>query len=133
MLSRSFSVPKETVGPDPMGDVSMQSTGDGPNEQDADMSGQDDLDDGTRSAPEDLTQADENLEPDEDEEDDGEGSDDDDGSEAEQEEEVMVPVADILNAAYDLDNVRVWPRSMRHILTSGFVRLTCYSRTDDAR
>lgn len=107
MLSRSFSVPKETVGPDPIGDVTMQSAGDEANDQDTEMGEQPAAEDTHTGGGEDVTRADETLEQEEDaEEDDGE-SDDDDGSEADAEEEVMVPVADILNAAYDLDNVSI--------------------------
>jgi SET domain-containing protein 6 len=110
MLSRSFSVPKETVGPDPIGDVSMRSAGDEANDEDAEMGEQPAAENTDTGGPVDVTQPDETLEQEDDaEEDDGE-SDDDEGSEADAEEEVMVPVADILNAAYDLDNVSSFPK-----------------------
>lgn len=110
MLSRSFSVPKETVGPDPIGDVSMRSAGDEASDEDADMGEQPAAENTDIRGPVDVTQPDETLEQEDDaEEDDGE-SDDDEGSEADAEEEVMVPVADILNAAYDLDNVSSFPK-----------------------
>lgn len=85
----------------------MQSAGDEANDQDTEMGEQPAAEDTHTGGGEDVTRADETLEQEEDaEEDDGE-SDDDDGSEADAEEEVMVPVADILNAAYDLDNVSI--------------------------
>jgi hypothetical protein len=118
MLSRSFSVPKETVGPDPMGDVTMQSAGDEPDEQDAEMNQDLDGEDDNGAAREETTQADGTLEQEEDAEDDEDESDDEDGSEVDAEEEVMVPVADILNAAYDLDNVSMLPWRPTHMLTT---------------
>lgn len=122
MLSRSFSVPKETVKPDPIGDVSMQSAGgdDSVDEGGAEM---DDVESENGSATAQLVHEDENQdgEPDDghvedgnDEEEEGdEDDDDDDESEADVEEEVMVPVADILNAAYGLDNVSAARRNVR--------------------
>lgn len=105
MLSRSFSVPKDTVDLDLIGDVSMRS-GDGG----ADGEGGAGMDEG---GDEEAPEADEMQGGGEDESEgneegeDGESDDDgDDDSEAEpEEEEVMVPVADILNAAFGLDNV----------------------------
>ncbi|KAJ9094863.1 hypothetical protein QFC19_007792 [Naganishia cerealis] len=117
MLSRSFSVPKETVKPDPMGDVSMQSAGEddhidhGAAMEDAEAEGEDvavagegeqDDEAGQSLVEDDNSDGEEELG-----EEDGEDDVDDDESEAELEEEVMVPVADILNAAYDLDNAHL--------------------------
>ncbi|KAJ9097733.1 hypothetical protein QFC21_004771 [Naganishia friedmannii] len=115
MLSRSFSVPKETVKPDPMGDVSMQSAG-GDDSVDEGGAAIDDAESESGSAtagfvPEQESQdgepneslVEDGNDDDEEEEDD----DDDDDSEADVEEEVMVPVADILNAAYGLDNAHL--------------------------
>jgi hypothetical protein len=105
MLSRSFSVPKDTVELDVIGDVSMQSGEDEGDGEDAEMPDQ-------GSAEEVTTEAQAGVNDHEGEgNDDGEGEaeedeSDDDESEAEpEEEEVMVPVADILNAAFGLDNV----------------------------
>ncbi|KAJ9126533.1 hypothetical protein QFC24_001560 [Naganishia onofrii] len=115
MLSRSFSVPKETVKPDPIGDVSMQSAG-GDDSIEEGSAAMDDVESANGSVTAQLVPQEEgqdggpegsHAEDDNDEDEDEEGDDDDDDSEADLEEEVMVPVADVLNAAYGLDNAHL--------------------------
>jgi hypothetical protein len=105
MLSRSFSVPKDTVELDVIGDVSMQSGEDEGNGQDTDIPNQDSVEE----VPADVIAGDGDDEAEGNDDGEGEAEEDesdDDESEAEtEEEEVMVPVADILNAAFGLDNV----------------------------
>jgi hypothetical protein len=121
MLSRSFSVPKETVKPDPIGDVSMQSAG-GDDSIEEGSAAMDDVESANGSVTAQLVPEEEgqdggpegsHAEDDNDEDEDEEGDDDDDDSEADLEEEVMVPVADVLNAAYGLDNVSAVERNRR--------------------
>jgi hypothetical protein len=106
MLSRSFSVPKDTVELDVIGDVSMQSGEEEGNAEDADMLNQDSVEAVTAEVP--AGDGDNDSVGNEDGEEEGDEEDGSDGDESEaepEEEEVMVPVADILNAAFGLDNV----------------------------
>ena len=127
MLSRSFSVPKSSADRDLLGDVSMQSGEDGGDGIDADMSGEGAGGETEQADEEKGDEGNDNSENGEDEEND----DDDDDSEVEpEEEEVMVPVADILNAAFGLDNVS---QGVTCGTAADLRRRTCLSRVVAAK